>query len=53
MTWEIFYAVLGAPLLMLLAGLSMVVVHQILERRERRLYDERGYPRIQSREAGR
>lgn len=40
--WETFYVVIGAPLLMFLAGLSGVGITKLLERRERRLHDQRG-----------
>ena len=46
MSFELFYAVIGAPLLMLLGGLATVGITKLLERRERRLYDTDGRPRL-------
>jgi hypothetical protein len=45
MSFELFYAVIGAPLLMLLGGLATVGITKLLERRERRLYRKDGRPR--------
>lgn len=45
MSFELFYATMGAPLLMLFGGLAMVGITKRLERRERRLYDSDGWPR--------
>ena len=50
MSWQLVYAVFGAPLLMLLAGLAAVWIHSAIERRDRRLYDDRGYLRVRGRE---
>jgi hypothetical protein len=47
MSYELFYATIGAPLLMFLGGLATIGITKLLERRERRLYDDRGYPRVQ------
>ena len=47
MSFELFYAVIGAPLLMLFGGLATVAITELLERRERRLYDSQGWPRAQ------
>ena len=48
MTWELAYVAFGAPLLMVLAGFILLVVHRAIERRDHRLYDDQGYPRVQS-----
>ena len=53
MSFELFYAIIGAPLLMLLGGLATVGITKLLERRERRLYDDHGYPRAQGGEGHR
>lgn len=46
MSFELFYATIGAPLVMLFGGLATVGITKLLERRERRLYDSDGWPRI-------
>ncbi len=46
MTWELAYAVFGAPLLLVVFGFVMLRVTRFLERRERRTYDDAGRPRI-------
>lgn len=47
MTWELAYAAFGAPVVMVLAGFMLLLVHRAIERRDHRLYDDRGYPRVQ------
>ena len=47
MTWQFAYAAFGAPLLIATFGLAMFAAHRALDRRDRRLYDDQGYPRIQ------
>ena len=46
MSFELFYAVIGAPLLMLHGGLATVGITRLLERREQRLYDGDGRRRL-------
>lgn len=46
MSFELFYATIGAPLLILFGGLATVGITRLLERREHRLYDKDGRRRI-------
>ena len=48
MSFELFYAVFSAPLLMLSAGVLAVAMHRLQDRRDRRLDDEQGWPRPKS-----
>ncbi len=53
MTWEFAYAAFGAPLVMVLAGFVLLLVHRAIERRDNRRYDHHGYPRVQGGEGPR